>query len=418
MTRRLKVYDNIRFDTEKWFMDADGHMRVPVIIGKAGVLNYTYVDDDGNQTKVREAKLPEEILSKHTQFSAEGKPVTDEHPPNMVDSTNFHLYQKGVFINPKVVDKSIHGEIVIYDKELQDDIKSGRRYQISPGFWSRTEFERGSLDGEEYDAVQRDIAINHIAIVSDGRAGDAVRVKLDSKQVEEIKQEVNKMTEQQKKDFLAKMTDQERKDFLAMTPSDKAKIESYQESKLASESSDADQLNEEPDKEKPETDEDKEEREKKEQAEEEEKKKAEGDKDALPDKFREQMAKLEQENVMLKEQNAKNKGRDSIGAYNQVRDFALRYVTDEALDEYAEDTNYFKRAIVKAAGYESEKMSGGQLDGAYEIAKLMLEQNHTVDHGQKRHDSERKDALAVALKESEEMNSAFAGKRTFKSEVH
>ena len=82
----------------------------------------------------------------------------------------------------------------------QTVIMDGKRYQISPGFWSSTEYVKGQYNGQNYDAIQRDISINHIAVVEEGRAGDSVKIKLDSKQITEIKTGVQIMdAEDQKK---------------------------------------------------------------------------------------------------------------------------------------------------------------------------------------------------------------------------
>lgn len=389
--KTLKIYDSVSFDTSKWYTDTDGFMRVPVIIATAGVLDYQYQDDDGAIVEVREAKLPEEILSKHTVFSAEGKPVTNEHPSVMLDSANYSQHSKGVFINPKVIGESIHGELVIHDRELQDSIKSGEKHQISMGFWSNTEFVKGKLNGETYDAAQRDIMVNHIAVVTDGRAGDAVKLKLDSKDILKISKEVNMKVD-------------------TLTPDEKKKIDLYEKKKDEDELERIRQLDEgDTPKEEENKDDDKKdpkpEEDKKDQEEEEEKKDAD-----LPEKAVEMISQLKAENEMLKKEADKKDSKYIDSNYIEARDFAMKYVHDEPVDQYASDVNYYKGMVLKAAGLDSKGMSGPELNGAYKASKVMLAKQSRVkvsDSDQ----TEYKSNMDKAVEESEKNNDVFIGKR-------
>ncbi len=379
--RYIKVLDSISIDSTKWYQDGDGNVRVPVIIAKTGVLDYKYVDQNGKEMDLREAKLPEELLSKHTIFSAEGKPVTNEHPPMMLNSSNYAQYSKGTFINPKVVGDSIHGEIVIYDRDLQDDIRSGERYQVSPGFWSSTEYVKGKYNGASYDAVQRDISINHIAIVKEGRAGESVKIKLDSK-------EITKM-----------------KGVLDMSPEEQKKIDEYEASKAASETppkKDGDS----PDEKK--TDEDIMPPEKKKEDEDQTPDEKKKDDDTSPEAMMAMIEQLQKENELLKSQLKT----DSAGKYMESRDFALKFVTDTLLNPYHDSAEYYKRAVVKAAGFDSQNLSKPQLEGAYSVAKIALQKQHQQVSNEGKMDAGDKSELAKALAESEKSNSVFSGKRS------
>lgn len=366
LQKPLRNFDSFEIN-QKWIEDSDGNMRVPVIIAQAGVLDYKYTDDNGEEILVREVKLPKDILSKHTVFSAEGKQVTDEHPKDMLDSSNYIRHIKGVFINPKIVNDSIHGEIVIYDKELQDSLKSGEKYQISTGFWHTTEIKNGIFNGKIYDAIQRDISINHIAIVKNGRAGDNVKVKLDSADAEKLRSAI--------------MTEEEQK-----------KIDEYEKNKLKSE--------EEANKKKADEDE-----EKKKVDEENEKADEEND---VPDKIKQ----LEMENKLLKESIEKLKQTDSVSEYTEARETALKIVTDDSILSHADSAEYYKKEVVKFAGLDSKDLAGSELTGAYNVAKILLTKDNKVSSKIKdSQDSKNKTELDKALEESEKQNDAFSGKR-------
>lgn len=73
---------------------------------------------------------------------------------------------------------SLVGDLAIYSQSMQNDIENGKK-ELSLGYRCKYEISSGVYNGEHYDAVQRDIQPNHIALVDRGRAGHDVRV-LDS----------------------------------------------------------------------------------------------------------------------------------------------------------------------------------------------------------------------------------------------
>jgi hypothetical protein len=400
LIKRLYRSDSQPFDTRKIYTDSDGNMRCPVVIAKTGVLEYTYLDDKDAEVTVREAKLPEELLTKQVIFSAEGKAVTREHPSEMVDSTNFFKYQKGTFINPKIVGDEIHGEVVIYDKVLQEEIKGKERYQISPGFWSSTEFQPGTLDGKTYDAAQRDIEINHIAIVKEGRAGNAVRVKLDSKEVQDMKIKM--------KNGRAVVLDEDGKE---------KKIEAYEQAR------DAEGEDKTPEDKKPDAEgEDKEKppmppQDKKPDADEEEKNDEEVDMESLPEAAKALIQQLMTENARLKGENADRQDSNrNFGRYLEARDFALKYVTDKQLQPNHDSADYYKRAVVEATGCPASALKGVSLDSAYAVASRALVSLRKAKLDVYEGGNEAQTELEKQVKIAEANNGAFSGRRVVKEQ--
>lgn len=110
---------------------------------------------------------PKPFINDHVML---GKDAT---PPEKkgVDGVLFDVRQG----NDKV---SLVGNLAIYSQSMQHDIESGKK-ELSLGYRCKYEISSGVYNGEHYDAVQRDIQPNHIALVDRGRAGHDVRV-LDS----------------------------------------------------------------------------------------------------------------------------------------------------------------------------------------------------------------------------------------------
>lgn len=156
----------------------EGFMTVKAPITRPGV--FPYMRQDG-QIQM-EAKLPEEIFSDHTVQSAKGKPITDDHPNEPVTLENYQTYAKGMtHTDAAVDDDKLCVSMTITDKDLIQKIKNGKR-ELSIGFLADVAMTAGELNGMHYDAVQRNVEINHVAVVDRGRAGPTVAIRGDAVQ--------------------------------------------------------------------------------------------------------------------------------------------------------------------------------------------------------------------------------------------
>ncbi|MGE7112726.1 DUF2213 domain-containing protein [Lysinibacillus sp. NPDC047702] len=154
----------------------EGYLTVRVPITRPGV--FPYARHDG--TVRMEAKLPDEIFSDRTMYSARSKPITDEHPNVPVTLDNYQTYSKGMsHTDAHVEDLKLYVSMTITDKDLIQKVYDGKR-DISIGFMSDVVAEAGTYNGQAYEYVQRNIEINHIAIVDQGRAGPEVAIRSDS----------------------------------------------------------------------------------------------------------------------------------------------------------------------------------------------------------------------------------------------
>lgn len=157
---------------------------VPIAI--VGV--FPYMKADGSVEM--EAKLPTELLSEGTVSSANSKPITDNHPDELVTQVNARNYMKGfTATNAHVENDTLKVDMTITDKSLIDEINKGKQ-ELSIGFETEVVPKKGEYKGVAYDSVQRNIQINHVAVVEQGRAGHSVRLLGDS--AEMIEQDVQK----------------------------------------------------------------------------------------------------------------------------------------------------------------------------------------------------------------------------------
>lgn len=156
-----------------------------VPIARVGV--FPYLKADGSIEM--EAKLPAELLADTTVESANNKPVTDDHPEEFVTQSNANKYMKGFTAsNAHVDDDTLRVDMTITDAALINEINQGKQ-ELSIGFETEIVPHKGEYKGSVYDSVQKNIQINHVAVVERGRAGHSVRLVGDSAEMvdEDIK---------------------------------------------------------------------------------------------------------------------------------------------------------------------------------------------------------------------------------------
>ncbi|MDR0805954.1 MAG: DUF2213 domain-containing protein [Enterobacteriaceae bacterium] len=120
----------------------------------------------------------EELEKPETINSFKLLPFTDEH--EMLGKDGTPAEKKGIqgVIGEQVYFDApyLRGNIKVLSNSALSLIDSGK-IELSPGYTSRYEFTSGSFDGKHYDAIQRDLRGNHLALVDEGRTGPDVAVQ-------------------------------------------------------------------------------------------------------------------------------------------------------------------------------------------------------------------------------------------------
>lgn len=159
-----------------------------VPIARSGVQDYRGREIGMETDEVIQVNRPEEeVFSAAAMASFEGKPVTDDHPSEMVTPDNVALYEKGHAQNVRRGTGEFADYLVadlhIHDAELIKQIREGKR-QISCGY----ECEYVETDS---GIQQTKIRGNHVAVVDEGRAGAKAAI-MDSIKKQPEKAERNK----------------------------------------------------------------------------------------------------------------------------------------------------------------------------------------------------------------------------------
>lgn len=175
--RNVQRYDSLQLVAGA-VIDTDGFMRDSPIVARTGV--YEYRNPDG--TIRREYRPADEVFASDALNSFRGKPITVLHPKKgKITAANAFGTAIGSILSdgyPKD-EKYVACDIVIFAPD-----KIGKHRELSLGYRCDCEETPGvSPDGQAYDAIQRNIRINHLAVVPVARAGMKARLNCDGDEI-------------------------------------------------------------------------------------------------------------------------------------------------------------------------------------------------------------------------------------------
>lgn len=152
-------------------------------VARIGIQEYR--NDDGSIR--RELRLPEEVFHADSLASYYGKPITVDHPKKAVKSSNISKVQVGTMLaKGRQNNDDVETDIVVHQPD-----SIGDRRELSLGYECDLDETPGEWNGQRYDAIQRNIRVNHLSIVKRARAGAQARLNLDSDEEPLINEEIN-----------------------------------------------------------------------------------------------------------------------------------------------------------------------------------------------------------------------------------
>lgn len=167
-----------RFDSiplSDTYFTPEGYLIDNPILTRVGI--FEYHNPDG--TIRRELRLPEEVFAAESLASYKGKPVILTHEAGLVDVDNVQQEHIGTILSEGIQDgDNVRAQIVIHDAESLD---YGLR-ELSLGYTQTPDETPGVWNGQPYDAIQRNIQINHLALVEKARAGEQARLNIDGEE--------------------------------------------------------------------------------------------------------------------------------------------------------------------------------------------------------------------------------------------
>ena len=168
---KVQRFDSLPLDAT-YFTD-EGYLVDHPIVTSVGI--FVYHNPDGSER--RELRLPEEVFAEKSLASYKGKPIIVTHDAGYVDTDNVKDESIGTILSEGYRDgDDVRAEIIIHDT---DSLKKYKMRELSCGYNLRLDETPGVWEGQPYDAIQRDIEINHLALVDKARAGEQARLNID-----------------------------------------------------------------------------------------------------------------------------------------------------------------------------------------------------------------------------------------------
>jgi hypothetical protein len=175
----LQLADKVEFDdAAKVTFTKDGYMTATPRVAKVGIQLY-----HGEECGIADMDVVRVYRPESTVFSTDAlktfahKPVTLDHPPVAVTADNWKEYSVGS-IGDEVLREgdAIRVPMTLMDKAAIAAFKAGTN-QLSVGYTCDLEWSPGvTPKGEHYDAVQRNIRANHLAVVAVARGGPTLKI--------------------------------------------------------------------------------------------------------------------------------------------------------------------------------------------------------------------------------------------------
>lgn len=181
----------IRLDSlplNQTYFTEEGYLIDRPILTSTGI--FEYKNPDGSVR--RELRLAEEVFDKESLASYKGRPIIITHDAGLVNKDNVQDHHVGTILTEGYRSGTdVRAEIVIHDTTALK--RSGLR-ELSLGYNLDLDETPGEWEGQPYDAIQRNIRINHLALVKNARAGEQARLNIDGRDPQNNSEGGNEMS--------------------------------------------------------------------------------------------------------------------------------------------------------------------------------------------------------------------------------
>lgn len=157
---------------------SDGYLVADVRTARTGIQLYAgHEVGKPALAMVRVYRPADQVFARDSLASYAHKPVTNDHPDEAVNASNWRDIAVGQVGDEIARDgEFVRVPLIVMDAAAIKAVGDGKR-ELSAGYTCDLKWDAGTTpDGEAYDAIQTDIRINHVAIVTAGRAGSQARI--------------------------------------------------------------------------------------------------------------------------------------------------------------------------------------------------------------------------------------------------
>lgn len=162
---------------------ADGYLVAEVRAARTGIQTYTGAEvGRPDLATVRVYRPPEAVFAADALQTFAFRPVTVGHPAEPVGAGNWRDVAVGNTGGEVVRDgEFVRVPLVLMDAAAIAAVEGGLR-ELSMGYSAEIVFGDGKTpEGEAYDAVQKGLRMNHLAVVAQARGGAKLRIGDDQK---------------------------------------------------------------------------------------------------------------------------------------------------------------------------------------------------------------------------------------------
>lgn len=158
---------------------ADGYLIADAFVARTGIQIYrgSEVGKPDMET-ARVYRSEDQVKDPASVRTYSHAPITLGHPSMMVDADNVASLAKGeVSTEAEWRDGKLKLPLIVKDAAAIAAIESGEMAGLSAGYTCTLDWTAGTApDGAQYDAQQKNIRVNHVALCQLGRAGNEFRI--------------------------------------------------------------------------------------------------------------------------------------------------------------------------------------------------------------------------------------------------
>lgn len=157
---------------------ADGYLVADAKVARVGIQEYLGSEVGRPDMPIVRVYRPEsEVFGRDALGTYAHRPMTNNHPKEAVTADNWKTYSVGQTGGDVVRDgEYVRVPLVLMDSAAIADYEAGKR-ELSMGYEAEIVFQDGeTADGQKYDAIQKNLRMNHLALVDKARGGDQLRI--------------------------------------------------------------------------------------------------------------------------------------------------------------------------------------------------------------------------------------------------
>lgn len=171
--------ETMMFDGSSLRATADGFMVASPLVARMGVQIYRGWELGNPDVEEARVYRPEDsVFAQDSMSTYAYRPITFNHPHDLVSPQNYKDVSVG-FSGAEIARDGdfLRVPMVLMDAAAIKAVKDQRQNELSVGYVADIEWVDGvTPGGEKYNAIQRNIRANHIAIVSQARGGSNLRL--------------------------------------------------------------------------------------------------------------------------------------------------------------------------------------------------------------------------------------------------